>query len=184
MTGDDNRGGKRWRMAMWGGAALALLTPWVAMQVTGEGGWDLFDFVLFGGMLAVACGSVELAARMSANRAYRAAFGLAVGTAFMMTWANLAVGLIGDEENPANLMYFAVLALGVVGALVARFEARGMARALDAMAIAQVLVAVIALVIGYGYTFVLTGFLVAAWLVSAQLFRKAAAEQAPAGATA
>ncbi|MCM2255065.1 MAG: hypothetical protein NDJ94_05280 [Vicinamibacteria bacterium] len=175
MTSTEDRGGSRWRMAMWGGAALALLTPWVAMRVTGTGGWDLFDFVLFGTLLSLACASVELATRMSTHHAYRAGFGLAVGTAFMMTWANLAVGLIGDEGNPANLMYFGVLALGVCGALVARFEAGGMARALHAMAIAQVLVAVIALATGHARTFVLTGFLVAAWLISARLFRNAAA---------
>lgn len=56
-----------------------------------------------------------------------------------------------------------------------------MARALVATALAQALVAVIALIAGLGLTFMLTGFFVALWLGSAWLFRRAAREQAPAG---
>lgn len=49
-------------------------------------------------------------------------------------------------------------------------------------ALAQALVAVIALIAGLGYTLILTGFFVALWLTSARLFRKAARGQSPAGA--
>ncbi len=44
-------------------------------------------------------------------------------------------------------MYFGVLAVGFIGALVARFRPHGMARALFTMAITQMLVPVIALLI-------------------------------------
>ena len=57
---------------------------------------------------------------------------------------NLAVGVIGSEENPANLMFGGVLAVGIVGAVVARFRPRGMARALVSTAVAQTTVGVIA----------------------------------------
>lgn len=53
---------------------------------------------------------------------------------------NLAVGLIGNEENLANLMYIGVLAVGLIGAAIARLEPGGMARVLFAMALAQTLV--------------------------------------------
>jgi hypothetical protein len=46
-----------------------------------------------------------------------------------------------------------VLAVGIVGADSARFQAPGMARALVATALAQTLVAVIAVLAGFGYTF-------------------------------
>ena len=52
-----------------------------------------------------------------------------------------------------------------------------------ATALAQALVSVIALIAGLGDTLILTGFFVALWLTSARLFRKAAREQTPAGAT-
>jgi hypothetical protein len=93
-------------------------------------------------MLAVACGTYELAARMTGNSAYRAAVGVAVAAAFILVWMNLAVGIIGTEDNPANLMYGGVLAVGIIGALIARFQPDGMARALFATALAQALVAV------------------------------------------
>ncbi len=73
-----------------------------------------------------------------------------------------------------NRVFYGILAVGVIGALLARFEARGMARALVATAIAQVLVSVIALVAGWGQVFVMTGIFLAIWLTAAQLFRKAA----------
>ncbi|MCI0605272.1 hypothetical protein L0156_19980 [bacterium] len=53
---------------------------------------------------------------------------------------NLAVGLIGNEENLANLMYIGVLAVGLISTAIARLEPGGMARALFAMALAQTLV--------------------------------------------
>ncbi len=186
MTGNTAHGsgrrGNRWRMAVWGIAALLLLLPLVAMLFTEEMAWGLGDFVLFGGMLLAACGTYELAARLTGNNSYRAAVGVALATAFILVWMNLAVGIIGSEENPANLMYGGVLAVGLVGALLARFQPQGMARALVGTALAQALVAVIALVAGSGNALILTGLFVALWLTSARLFRKAAREQSPAGA--
>jgi hypothetical protein len=110
---------------------------------------------------------------MTGNNAYRAAGGVALAAAFILVWMNLAVGIIGNEDNPANLMYGGVLAVGIIGAVIARFQPHGMARALVATALAQALAAVIALIAGLGYTFILTGFFVALWLISAWLFRKA-----------
>lgn len=181
----DNGGGRRGsprRMAIWGTAALVLLLPLLAMQFTEEVAWDLADFVIFGAMLAGACGTYELAARATGNKAYRAAVGVALATAFILLWMNLAVGIIGNEENPANLMYGGVLAVGIIGSFIARFQPHGMERTLVATALAQALVAAIALIAGLGHTFVLTGFFVALWLTSARLFRRAARERAPAGA--
>ncbi len=167
-----------------------LLLPLLAMQVTDEMDWDVADFALFGAMLVGAGGTYELAARMTGNTAYRAAVGVAVAAAFILVWMNLAVGIIGSEDNPANLMYGGVLAVGIIGAAIARFEPHGMARALVATALAQALVGVIALTAGFGSTapsfpearVFLTGFFVALWLGSAWLFRKAARQQVPAGA--
>lgn len=175
---DDIRRGNPLRAVVWGTAAFVLLLPWVAMQFTSEVDWDLADFAVFGAMLLLVCGGYELATRLTGNKSYRIAIGIALGGAFLLTWMNLAVGIIGNEENPANLMFLAIPAVGIAGALIARFEPLGMARALVATAIAQALVAVIALVAGWGYIFVLTGFFILLWLTSALLFRKAAQETA------
>ncbi len=165
-------------------AALILLLPLVAMRFTDEVVWDEADFAIFGAMLFGACGVYELAARMTGNIAYRAAVGLAVATAFVLIWINFAVGIIGSEDDPANLMYGGVLAVGIISALLVRFRPHGMALALAATAVAQALVGAIVLVAGLdsarathpGAIVILTGFFVVLWLNSALLFRKAAQE--------
>ena len=170
----------RMRWVVWGGACLLLMLPLVAMQFTGEVNWTLSDFVVMGVMLGLVCVSFEIAVRVARTNAYVVAAGIAVAAAFLMTWANLAVGIIGNENNPANLMFFGVIGLGLVGVLLARLKPRGMARAMYVTALAQFAVSVITLAIGEGYLFVLTGFFVAMWLISAQLFQKAARQEAEA----
>ena len=185
MAGDGmGRRRNRLRWAIWGTAAGLLLVPVVAMQLGVDGwDWNAFDFVVMGALLAAACGTYELAAWMSGNRAYRAAVGVAVVAAFLMAWVSLAVGIIGPEDNPLNLMYVGVYAVGFIGALVARYRAGGMVLALLATAVVQALVAVVATVAaftgGHGGIEVLrqlalNGFFVAMWLVSALLFHRAA----------
>jgi hypothetical protein len=162
-----------------------LLLPLFAMQVTGEVDWDVADFAILAAMLGGVGGTYELAARKAANTAYRAAVGIALVAVFILIWMNLAVGIIGGEDNPANVMYGGVLAVGIVGAIIVRFQPQGMARALVATALAQALVALIALIAGLGSTeanwpdvvITVTGFFTALWLASAWLFRKAAREQ-------
>lgn len=196
MTGGSTGGGRgvagrrrnRLRWAIWGTAAGLLLLPAVAMQFPGSGvDWDETDFVVMGAMLAAACGTYELAAWMSGSRLYRAAVGVAVVAAFLMAWVSLAVGIIGPEDNPLNLMYVGVYAVGFIGALLARYRAPGMALTLLATAAVQASVAVVAMVTafsaGHGWVevlrqLVLNGFFVTMWLVSALLFHLAARDDA------
>ena len=180
-----HRGGwraRRWRVARWGGAVVLLLLPLVAMQFDTGMDWDETDFIVLGAMLAAGCGAYELAARISRNAAYRAAVGVAAVAALLLIWINLAVGLIGSENNPANLMYAGVLAIALVGSAVARGTPSGMARALTLTALAQVLAGVVALATKAGVTgeswprevIVLTAFFSAMWFGSAWLIRKSA----------
>jgi hypothetical protein len=83
------------------------------MRFTNEVNWDETDFMVFGAMLAAACGTCELAARMTGNNAYQAAVGVALAAAFILVWMNLAVGIIGIEDNPTNLMFGGVPAVGI-----------------------------------------------------------------------
>lgn len=112
---------------------------------------------------------------------YRFAVGVALAAALVLVWLSLGVGIIGRDGDPANRMYFGVLAVGIIGALIARFRPRGMALALFATALAQTSVAVIALIAGLGDPYsgplelsALNGFFVALFGASAWLFRRAA----------
>jgi hypothetical protein len=139
--------------------------------------WDPTDFIAAGGLVAAVGITFGLAARITRNRAYRAAVGVALGAAFILVWANLAVGIIGSEDNPANLVFFGVLAAGIAGAIVARFRPLGMARAMVATAIAQTLAAVLALVVGAGFEGAIALLFAGLWLASAGLFQKAAQQR-------
>ena len=168
---------------------IILLLPLIAMQYTDEVVWDLADFVVAGVLLFGTGLAYELMARKGGTVAYRAAVGIALATVFLLVWVNGAVGIIGSENNDANLMYFGVLAVGIIGAIIARLQPLGMARALFVTALAQALVPVIALTIwqptswgaaGVFGVFVLNAFFVMLLVGSALLFKRAAyAEEVP-----
>ncbi|MGX5732321.1 hypothetical protein ACWKWK_17550 [Pseudoxanthomonas beigongshangi] len=169
-----------WRLLMWGGAATLLLLPLIAMQFTGEVDWTPFDFAVFGTLLALACGACEVAVRISrGNRLYRAAAFLAIATGFLLVWVNLAVGFVGSETNPYNLWYAGILALGMTGALIARFRPRGMAATLTATAFAQAVIGLIAQSGGMAHPWPATLLFAGLWLVSAMLFHAAGRSGAP-----
>lgn len=183
MNGSIGQGRRNgWRLAGWGMAAGLLLLPLAAMQITAEVRWGAGDFVV----MALLLGSIGLAAEVLAARAngnaYRMAAGTALAAAFLLIWINLAVGIIGDEGNPANLMFAGVLAIGCGGAIAARLRPSGMARGMTATALAQALAGGVALGAGLGAESSgwpwdvagLTGLFTALWLLSAWLFRVAA----------
>lgn len=177
MGGHVERIGTRNRLRplVWGGAALLLLLPAIAMRMHASGvDWDARDFLAFGAMLAVACGLYELAAWASADLRYRAAAAIAVATGFLTVWANVAVGMIGDEGNRFNLLFAGVLAVAAIGATMAKLRAAGMARAMFATACAQALVVAAAFAIGGDVRgAVFSALFVAPWLLSSALFRRA-----------
>lgn len=162
--------------------ACILLVPFVAMQFSDEMKWGLGDFVFAGTLIFGAGLTYELVAKRKGSSAYRFAVGLAVATALLLVWLNLAVGIIGSEDNPVNVMYVGVLVVGIVGATIARLQPRGMARALFATAIAQMLVPVIALIAWRSLipasivgVFVLNGLFGALFVSSGLLFQRASA---------
>ena len=173
------------RIAPWVGSVGLLILPAAAMQFTDEVQWTAFDFAVAGAALFICCSLWELGFRLSDSAAYRMGLGIAVGMALVTLWVNGAVGVIGDEDNPANLMFVVVLAIAVVGAFVANFKAAGMARAMTATAAAQAVVGAIALAGRMGseadnwmqVIVVFTFVMCTAWMLSAWLFRRAAAER-------
>lgn len=165
------------RKLLWGGAAALLLLPAVAMQFTREVDWTLSDFVFMGLLLGAAAGAVEVGMRISGDLYYRLGVLAAAGAAFLSTWINAAVGIIGSEDNVVNLLYFAVIAVALLGALVARLAAPGLARAMLAALALHVGIGAAALALGWStkpvQTIGITLFLGTPWLFAAVLFRLA-----------
>ena len=169
--------------------AAVLAVPAIAMALNpgfpdpGSGtegvNWGPMDFAIIG-VLVLGSGLLyEYASMRAGTFAHRAAVAIAVATGVFLIWVNLAVGMIGDEGNPANLMYLFVLFVALIGAAIARFEPREASIAMFATATAHVAVAAIALVAGLGPTLFADALFIGAWVVSGLLFRQASAAPAP-----
>jgi hypothetical protein len=76
-------------------AAALLLTPLIAMQFTNEVDWKAFDFIIMGFLLFGTGLLCELVLRKVPKTTNRVIIcGLIVGL-FLLTWAELAVGVFG-----------------------------------------------------------------------------------------
>lgn len=167
-----------WRIAAWSVTAFLLLLPLVAMQFTDEVNWTASDFVFAAVLLFGTLGLYEVAARRTGSATYRAAVIVALAGLFLLVWSNAAVGI---TDTDADAWYLGVIAVGVLGAVVARFQPRGMAVAMGATALALMAVGVTALLTGRiaPHNSVLTilaihGFFAAMFAASAWLFAQAA----------
>ena len=163
------------------GAGLILLIP-VVLTLLAIWHWRPGALVLAFALLFGGAGLTYrlVAKKMMSNKAYRFAVGGALAAVFLLIWMNAAVGgILGDD--PANMMYFGVLLVGCIGAVIARLEPQRMSRALLATAFAMVLVPAIALFIGtpafangVAAVFGLHAIFAMLFVGSAWLFRKAA----------
>ena len=125
---------------------ILMITLTAAMQFTNEVQWG--EVVAYGVMLLVVGGFYELWLWLQTRtRAYRIAFSVGLAGVLLLGWVSGAVGIIGSENQPVNLMYWAVPAVLLIGSLISGFNPRGMARTLFAAALVQILVPVIALII-------------------------------------
>jgi hypothetical protein len=160
-----------WRIIGWGSAVALILTPLVAMQFTNEVNWDETDFIFAAVIFGIVGGLIELAVRASANWYFRIGAVFAVLAGFMVVWSNLAVGMIGNEDNPANLWFGAVLLIAIIGVIFARYHKLSLAITMLAAGIMQAAIGLFAGVLGpdlRGGIFAIV--LASVWLVSSALF--------------
>jgi hypothetical protein len=142
--------------------------------------------LLFVVAVALAGGTAAIGRRRPGDGAYRAGLAVSLATALLLFWVNGAVGIVGSASNDANAMYAGVLAIGAVGALIARWRPAGLCRTLLAVAVAQVLVGAVALAAGLGRegaawpwdVIVATAIFTGLWLLAAALFRRSAGNPA------
>lgn len=174
----DRSGGQGRRTTVWGGAAALMLAPVVASRVSDEMAWSTADFLLAAIVLAAACGVWEIALLKSRDSAFAAGALAAAGTAFLLFAVNGAVGLIGTEDDPVNLLFFGVLTSAFAGSVVIGFKPVGMARTMAVTACVQVAAGAVALLIvpdvrGFALG---SALFVPLWLLSSWLFARSARE--------
>lgn len=162
-----------WRISAWGLALLLIALPAIAMRYTPQVRWDETDFLVMGLMLGGTGLAAEWLIRRSPNLWSRAASVVSVLSAFLTIWANLAVGMIGSQDNPFNLLFAGVPVIALIGSAMARFKPRGMAISHGAAAAAQASIAAIgAQVDARGGTF--SALFAGLWLIAAVLYWLAA----------
>lgn len=123
-------------------AALALLmVPAVASRMVAGWNWPAKAFVLVYFLFFVVGMAYALIARRMDAWSYKAGVGVALATGFVMTWSNMVQ--VADSGQPVNLLYNGVLVVGIVGVLLARLKARGLAHTLFVMVATLALIAVV-----------------------------------------
>jgi len=75
--------------------AILLLIPFIAMQFTDEVSWTILDFVVMGILLLSTGFLCELTIRKVNKIRHRIAICIAILAAFILIWAELAVGIFG-----------------------------------------------------------------------------------------
>ncbi|RSK32432.1 hypothetical protein [Hymenobacter metallilatus] len=146
---------------------------------------NVAPFIVAGLLLLGAGLLFLLVASRRRSSTYKLAAGVAVAASLLLVWGNLAVGFIGSEDNPVNLLYGLVLAVGFIGAALARLQPQGMARAMFAAALTQFAVPFVALLIkrpeltmGVLWVIVLNTLFAGLWVLAGWLFRRAEAMHA------
>lgn len=112
--------------------------------------WTTSDFVFAGVMLAILALAGWFLLKGPQSLAYRFGVAIAVVASIMVVWITGAVGIIGGEGEPANLLYLAAVALGLIGAAFARFRSGGMVWAWSATAFGIAAIGAVAVVSGWG----------------------------------
>lgn len=81
------------RTTYWIIAALLMLSAATANQFSNEFIWTKFDFLVFGIMLLGAGLAIELVLHFAQQPKYRMGLIIAIVVAFLLVWAELAVGI-------------------------------------------------------------------------------------------
>jgi hypothetical protein len=135
----DQLGKTMLRVAL--GALAVWMVPLVASQFFEDWHWGVGGFVRVYVLFFLTGMVMALVARRMGVWSYKAGVGLALVAGFALGWSTMVQ--VADSGHPERLWYHSVLVAGAIGALLARLQARGLARTLFVMAATLALIAVI-----------------------------------------
>jgi peptidoglycan/LPS O-acetylase OafA/YrhL len=122
--------------------SLALLmVPLVASQFFEDWHWGVGGFVRVYVLFFATGMAMALVARRMGVWSYKAGVCVALVAGFALGWSTMVQ--TADSGHPERLWYLSVLVVGLIGALLARLQPRGLAGTLFAMAATLALIAVI-----------------------------------------
>lgn len=170
-------------------ATSLLIIPIIASFVVNGWAWTLFDYV-FAWVLFAGIGMIyTFVASKGNNTTYKIATALGAIGVLALIWINGAVGIIGSENNPANMMYEAVLIVGLWGMIISGLKPKGMTITMSIVAISQILVPIAALLLwntdtgiagesfwgnrGIAGVFMINAAFAVLWIATGLLFHKA-----------
>lgn len=169
-------------------STLFLIIPLTGMLLSAGVNWGLFDFI-FAWVIIFGSGfTYKFITSKISNTKYKAALAIAVFTSLFIVWSNLAVGIIGSEDNPVNLIYFVMLFAVIIGGVAVKFHPKGLSILMFAAAAAHGLIPFIAFVLIGAENIerftremnVLIGihlFIIMLWTISGLLFRYSAQDK-------
>ncbi len=124
-----------------------LVLPAIGELTVESWDWGVGGFLFMGALLFVTFLTIELIAKHSASRFYKAGVAIATVTTFFIIWVNLAVGIIGDGNN-TSAMYFLVVPVGFIGLALSRLKPLGLSITAFCMAAIMLLVPTVAWLTG------------------------------------
>src|ERR1051326_4856376 len=123
------------------GALAALMVPLVASRLVKDWNWSAGSFVFVYFVFFAVGMAFALIARKMGVWSYKVGVGVALFSGFGLAWSTMVH--VADSGHPERFVYHSVLVVGLVGALVSRLKARGLAYTLFAMAATYAMIAVI-----------------------------------------
>lgn len=126
---------------------MLLMIPFTAMMFTSEVNWSPADFIIMGILIAGTGSAYIFISGISDNTSYKIAVGISAITGFLIIWINLAVGIIGDPGNQANLLYAGIFIAGIAGAIISRLKPSGLSLTLYLMSIYQLIIPLLVIII-------------------------------------
>lgn len=165
-----------WRLAGWGALGALLCLPAVAMQLTDEVDWTASDFVFAAVLLAALGVGFEIALRIGRSAPHKIAMAIAALGGFLTVWVNMAVGMLGSEDEPTNLAFLAMVGVAIVASFLVWFRPGRMRWIMAALAVGQFMVGIAATtwtMPGHAVEWGVLGFFATIWGASAACFHAA-----------